>query len=174
MAGEIVNRVAKSSLKTINLERYFPKTDIRTFDLKNFLYKELILKEKDFRKALKEFDWEQYRDTVVCIYCSTDAIIPIWAYILVGTYVQPIAQTVFQGLPEDYIRQAMREHINSIDIHEYQDQRVVIKGCSQKPVPVSAYVDLASRLRPVAQSIMFGEACSTVPIFKRPRKIQKK
>ncbi len=175
MAKEIVNRVAKSSLKTINLERYFPKEKISEFDLKDYLFKELILKEKDFRAALKVHDWVQYQDRVLCVYCSADAIVPIWAYILVASYAEPYAHRVVHGYPQDYIRSAMYESIRTqIDPEDYRDERVIIKGCSQKPVPNSAYVDLVTKLRPVAQSIMFGEACSTVPIFKRPRKIAMK
>jgi len=169
----IVNRVANSGLITLNLENYFPEKAILTFDLKDYLFKELILKEKDFRAALKEHDWEQYQNKVICIYCSNDAIIPIWAYMLVTVYASPFAETIFQGNQSSYIQAAIDNALNKEDWTAFEGKRIVIKGCSNKPVPEASYVDLTKRLQPYAQSIMFGEPCSTVPIFKRPRKLNK-
>lgn len=163
----LVNRVANSSLKTINLEDYFPKTSIVGIDLKNYLFKELILREKDFRDALSEKNWEEYRDQFVHIFCSTDAIIPMWAYMLISTYLQPYTDLLFWGNEEQALGKYYSLTIHRIDLTPYTDQRVVIKGCSKHPVPASAFMDLTTRLRPLAKSIMFGEPCSTVPIFKQ-------
>ena len=165
----LVNRVANSKLKTINLEHFFPTEEITEFDLKNFLFKELILREKEFRAELKEIDWSRYADQTVVLYCSSDAIIPTWAYMLVSTYLTPYASNIFMGTKKDYIEAAYRDRLATIDYNEDRDELIVIKGGSQKPVPVSAYVELTTRLTPVARSIMYGEACSTVPIYKKPK-----
>lgn len=171
--AELVNRVANSGLITINLEDYFPQDEIVNFDLKDYLFKELILKEKDFRTSLKEHDWSQYEGKVLCVFCSTDAIIPIWAYMLVSAYAAEKSQQIFQGSKEQFIQHEMSKRIQQLDATVYEGKRIVIKGCSAKPVPNSAYLDLTAKLQPFAQSIMFGEPCSTVPIFKRPRTINK-
>lgn len=165
----LVNRVANSKLKTINLEHYFPTVDIIEFDIKNYLFKELILKEKDFRESLKEIDWSIYKNKAVALYCSTDAIIPTWAYMLVSSHLAPHTENVFPGTKNAFIEAEYRQELANIDYSQYQDELIVIKGCSQKPVPTSAYVDLTTRLTSVAKSIMYGEACSTVPIFKKQR-----
>lgn len=169
----LVNRVANSGLITLNLEDYFPTEDVVAFDLKDYLYMELILKEKDFREALKAHDWSQYDGKNVVVFCSTDAIIPVWAFMLVTVYAEPHANTVFQGTQEEYYKVAFQEALAAIDASQYDQKRIVIKGCSNKPVPPSAYVELTKKLRPYAQSIMYGEPCSTVPIFKKPRVVKK-
>ncbi len=174
MDKPLVNRVASSGLITINLEEFFPKEEVVVFDIKDYLFMELILKEKDFRDALKEHDWNQYNGKNLIVYCSTDAIVPVWAYMLVAAYAQPIANRVFQGDKESFYKVVFNEAINKIDATQYDQKRIVIKGCSNKPVPPSAYVELTQILRPFVQSIMYGEPCSTVPIFKRPRVIDKK
>ena len=166
----LINRVAASKLITINLEDFFPKEEIVIFDLKDYLFRELILKEKDFRKALKEFDWSQYAKKQVLITCSTNAIIPIWAYMLVTAYATPFAKNVFQGTKEEFYKKAFSDTLSQLDISQYENKLLVIKGCSGNPVPLSAYVELTRLLQPVAKSIMFGEPCSTVPIFKAPKK----
>jgi hypothetical protein len=166
----LVNKVAKSGLITINLEEYYPKNQIVTFDLKDYLYMELILKEKEFRTALKEHDWTQYQDKVLCVFCSTDAIIPTWAYMLVTTHAVPFAADIVQTTADNYLTLAYQKALSAIEGEEYTDKRIVIKGCSNKPVPIAAYVELTKKLRPFAKSIMFGEPCSTVPIYKKPRK----
>ena len=165
----LVNRVANSGIQTINLEAFFPKEEIVVFDLKDYLFMELILKEKDFRAALKEHDWQQYSDKILCVFCSTDAIIPTWAYMLVTSYATPYAVKVVQYNKDTFYQLAYHTALAKLDMTQYQDKRVVIKGCSNKPVPISAYVELTRLLRPVAKSIMYGEPCSTVPIFKKPR-----
>lgn len=167
----LVNRVAESGLITLNLEDFFPKGAIATFDLKDYLFMELILKEKDFREALKNHDWNQYQDKILLVYCSADAIIPVWAYMLVTAYATPYAKDIFQGDAENYYKTAFNKALMELDATKYNQERIVIKGCSDKPVPPSAYVELTRKLQPYAQSIMYGEPCSTVPIFKRPRKV---
>jgi protease II len=170
----LVNRVAQSGLVTINLENFYPDVEIVSFDMKDHLFMELILKEKDFRAALKSHNWEQYQGKTLLVYCSTDAIIPVWAFMLVTAYAEPYASEVFTGDEQAYLAAAFDKKLQGIEGSEYQDKRIVIKGCSDKEVPVSAYVKLTTMLRPYAQSIMYGEPCSTVPIFKRPRTIQKR
>jgi hypothetical protein len=174
MDKPLVNRVASSGLITINLEEFFPKEEVVVFDIKDYLFMELILKEKDFRDALKEHDWNQYEGKNLIVYCSTDAIVPVWAYMLVAAYAEPFAKRVFQGDEDTFYKVVFNEAISKIDAAQYEEKRIVVKGCSNKPVPPSAYVELTRVLRPFAQSIMYGEPCSTVPIFKRPRVIDKK
>ena len=169
----LVNRVANSGLITINLEEYFPKEKIVVFDLKDYLFKELILKEKDFRAALKEHDWSQYEGLNLLVICSTDAIIPVWAYLLVTGYAEPFAKEIFQGDADAFLKVAYEKALLDFDGAQYEGKRIIIKGCSNKPVPPAAYVMLTKKLRPFAQAIMYGEPCSTVPIFKRPRVLKK-
>lgn len=163
----LVNRVANSKLKTINLEDYFPDTEITGIDLKDYLFKGLILKEKEFRETLKETAWETYNGKFVHVFCSTDAIIPMWAYMLISTYLQPQTDTIYFGTLEQALSKYYTIQIDKMDWSIYEGLPVVIKGCSHHPVPPSAYMDLTTKLRPVARSIMFGEPCSTVPIFKK-------
>jgi hypothetical protein len=172
MEEQLVNRVANSGLITLNLEEFFPQGEVINFDLKDYLFKELILKEKDFRTALKEHDWSQYEGKILLVYCSTDAIIPVWAYMLVTAYATPHAADIFQGDAEAYYKAAFAKALADLDASQYDQQRIVIKGCSDKPVPAAAYMELTRKLQPYAQSIMYGEPCSTVPIFKRPRKVR--
>jgi len=170
----LVNRVANSGLVTINLEDFFPKGKVMIFDLKDYLYMELILKEKDFRAALKEHDWTKYEGVNLLVICSTDAIIPVWAYMLVAGHAEPFANEIFQGDEETFYKVAFEKALMNFDGAEHEGGRVIIKGCSNKPVPPAAYVMLTKKLRPFAQAIMYGEPCSTVPIFKRPRVLKKK
>lgn len=164
---EIVNKVAQSGLITINLEQYYPEGGVHPFDLKPFLFKELILKEKDFRADLAAHDWSAYDGKVVTVYCSSDAIIPQWAYMLVSVYLQPHATQIYFGDPSVALGKYYQQVVDGMDVSPYEGRRIVIKGCSDKPVPSDAYMALTSRLRPVALSIMYGEPCSTVPLFKR-------
>ena len=165
----LVNRVAESGLVTLNLEDFFPKEEIAVFDLKNYLFMELILKEKDFREACKNHDWTQYQGKHLVIDCTADAIIPVWAYMLVAAQAAPFAKEIFQGNAENFLKSYYAQKIANFDAPQYAGKRVVIQGCSDKPVPPAAYVSLTHKLQPFAQSIMYGEPCSTVPIFKRPR-----
>lgn len=169
----LVNRVANSGIITLNLEDYFPVEEIITFDIKDYLFKELILKEKDFRTALKEHDWDQYEGKILLVDCTADAIVPLWANMLITSYAAPVVKEIYYGKSEDYLSHHYNRVLSKIDMSVYDGARVVIKGCSSKPVPPGAYMALTEKLRPYAQSIMFGEPCSTVPIFKRPRKIKK-
>ncbi len=168
--NNLVNRVAASGLITFNLAEYFPEGEVVDFDLKDYLFMELILKEKDFRAALQVFDWKQFEGKNLMVFCSTDAIVPVWAYMLVTAYAEPFAKNIFQGSAEEFYKLAFQKALTALDASQYEGKRIVIKGCSDKPVPVAAYVELTRKLRPFAQSIMYGEPCSTVPIFKRARK----
>ena len=167
----LVNRVANSGLITINLEEYYPKQDIVTFDIKDYLWKEMILKEKDFRLALKEYDWSQYENKIVCVICSTDAIIPVWSYMLVSSLVAKHGGIPYGVDQETFLSIHYRGVIDKMDVNEYEGKRIVVKGCSDKAVPPSAYLDIQMKLTGVAQSVMYGEPCSTVPIYKQPRKL---
>jgi len=168
----LVNRVAASGIITLNLEDFFPTEEIVIFDLKDYLFMELILKEKDFRAALKVHDWTQYEGKNLCVFCSTDAIIPTWAYMLVVTYAAGIAKSIVQADKETFIKLHYQKALLELDNEQYSDKRIVIKGCSNHPVPTSAYMDLTKLLKPVAKSIMYGEPCSTVPIYKKPRVVK--
>ncbi len=163
----MVNRVASSGLVTIDLEEFFPSEDLAIFDLKDYLFMGLILKEKDFREALKVHDWTQYEGKNLVVFCSADAIIPTWAYMLVAACAAPFAADIFQGTADEFHKHVFQKKLAGLDASQYAGQRIVVKGCSNKPVPTSAYVDLTRKLQPLALSIMYGEPCSTVPIFKR-------
>lgn len=165
----LVNRVAASSLETINLEKFFPTEEIAIFDIKDYLFKELILKEKDFRAALKTHDWSQYHNKTLLVNCSTNAIIPIWSYMLVSAYAANHTDQIFQGTKEAYYQTAYSKALQATDWSIYEGKPVVIKGCSDKPVPPAAYMELTRLLQPIAKSIMYGEPCSTVPIYKKKK-----
>jgi hypothetical protein len=166
MAEEIINKISQSALITLDLEKYFPEEKIALFDLKPFLFMELILKEKDFRASLQTADWAQYKDQIVGVYCSTDAIIPLWAYMLVASYLEPVAKDVIQGDEQTVLRQILLKRIGAVDPLEFKDKRVVVKGCGEKSIGAFAYLEITRLLRPVVKSIMYGEPCSTVPIYK--------
>jgi Protein of unknown function (DUF2480) len=164
----IVNKVAESGIITLDLAPYIPIiTDMALFDLKPFLFKEMILKEKDYRAALQTHDWDQYQGKYVAITCSADAIVPVWAYMLAVSYLQPIAASLYYGTLEELEKLLVYQRLTAIDLSEYTDKRVVIKGCGDTHVPDAAYVIITDHLRPVAKSIMYGEPCSTVPIYKK-------
>lgn len=167
MEKEIVNRVARSKLITLDLEDFYPKGTRYALDLSQWLEEGLILREAHFRSALKSHRWETYRDACVAIHCSTDAIIPAWAYMLVGSYLKGIAGATVVGSPEELETVLFIEALENIDLEALRDRPVVIKGCSNLPVPLSAYVWASQRIQEVAKSVMFGEACSSVPIFKK-------
>jgi len=163
----IVNKVAESGLITFDLEAYFPKEEIKLFDLKDYLFMGLILKEKDFRAALPTIDWESYRDKNVGITCSADAIIPMWAYMLVASYLEPVAKNIVFG-NEDKVKEAVLiKQLQQVNGEDFADKRVVVKGCGEITIPEAAYVEITNKLRPFAKSIMYGEPCSTVPIYKK-------
>ena len=164
---EIINKVANSVLEVFDLEDYYP-TGIRTqIDISQWLLEGFLLKEKDFREALKNHNWKQYENHYVAINCSTDAIIPAWASILVTVYLSPFAKKVVMGKLNDIETAIYQEIIPTIDYTKYKDKPVILKGCSKKPVPESAYIMAIQKLQPLAKSIMYGEACSAVPLFKK-------
>jgi hypothetical protein len=167
MEEVFVNKVSESGLISFDLEEYYPKGEIKIFDLKEYLFMGLILKEKEFRAALLATDWEQYRDKFVAICCSADAIIPMWANMLVASNLQPFAKEIVFGDEKKLIESVLVKKINEIKGEEYLDKRVVIKGCGEVSIPESAYVEITNKLRPFAKSIMYGEPCSTVPIYKK-------
>jgi Protein of unknown function (DUF2480) len=164
---EIVNKVSQSGLVTFNLEDLYDQSPMVSIDLKDNLFQGLILREKDFRQFVKETDWEQYQDSNVALFCSADAVVPTWAYMLVSNRLAPFAANVFFGTPDQLQQHLIQQKIDAIDLEELRDQRIVVKGCSNFEVPIGAYVALTTKLSPVAKSIMYGEPCSTVPIYKR-------
>lgn len=169
----IVNKVAESGIITLDLAVYVPREeDIAAFDLKPFLFREMILKEKDYRTALQSHNWTQYAAKNVAVHCSTDAIIPVWAYMLAASYLQPVAAFVYMGSIDDLKKELLLRSIDAIDTNEYIDKRVVIKGCGDTPIPDSAYLAITQHLRPVVKSLMYGEPCSTVPVYKKQQAVK--
>ncbi len=166
MAKEIVNRVANSKLKTFDLEEIYPEGKRVVFDIKDWLYQELILKETDFRNFVENHNWSQYKNSFVAISCSADAIIPSWAFMLVASKITPFANKVVVGNLELLETVIYQELISFLDLKPFLNCPVIIKGCANKPIPNSAYSFLIEKLQPIAKSIMFGEACSTVPLYK--------
>ncbi|MGN6194271.1 MAG: DUF2480 family protein [Ginsengibacter sp.] len=167
MEDIIINKVAQSALITLDLEQFYPSEELVVFDLKKHLFMELILKEKEYREALKSLDWSVYENKNVAITCSADAIIPLWAYMLAVTYIEPFAKDIFFGTEKEVFNILFLKNLQQINPQEFEGKRVVVKGCGDKKIPETAYVEIAKILRPVAKSIMYGEPCSTVPIFKR-------
>jgi hypothetical protein len=163
----IPNKVANSKLITLSFEDFYPKGERRELDIAPWLFEGVMLREKDFREHLKQHDWSQYKDAFVAVYCSADAIIPQWAYMLLGTYLQGVATKWVYGNREVLEGQLMENVFHSFDFSAYRDERIILKGCSDLPIPPHAYLSFAAHLAPYAKSIMFGEACSTVPIFKK-------
>lgn len=166
---EIVNRVATSSLVTLDLEAYYHLGERVLFDIKPMLYRELILKEKEFRQFLKEHDWSIYQGKNVAVTCTADAIVPTWAFMLVALQLDQYANMIVYGGLEELESRLFQEALSRINVDDFRDGKVVIKGCSKYPVPNYAYVEIARKLRPVVASLMFGEACSTVPLYKKPK-----
>ncbi|TXG36909.1 DUF2480 family protein [Seonamhaeicola maritimus] len=166
MPNEIINRVANSKLVTLDLEDFYPEGNRIVFDIKDWLFEGFVLREKDFRTQVSEFDWSKYQDNYIALTCSTDAIIPGWAYMLLTVQLQPYAKKVVVGDLEILEASIYHDIINNLSIDEFQDKPIIIKGCSNKPVPQNAYIMLTNKLKPVAKSIMYGEACSSVPLYK--------
>ncbi len=167
MSEEIINRVANSKLVTFDLEDFYPKGERILFDISQWLMEGIVLREKDFRENAKSHDWSRYAGCYVALHCSTDAIVPGWAYILLSLHLAPFANKVTVGSLEDLESILYAEILQNMDFSEYADKPVIIKGCAHKPIPGNAYVLLAQKLQPLAKSIMYGEACSSVPLFKR-------
>ena len=170
MSDTLVNKIANSGLITLRPEEWVHDITPAVIDLKNFLFMELILKEQDFREMMKTHDWAQYQGKPICVFCSVDAIIPSWAFMLIATHAIPFTQDIFFGTPEQWISQRLLRHVDELDITPYIDQRVIIKGCSDGVViGPEIYMALTNKLVPVVKSLMFGEPCSTVPVYKRPK-----
>ncbi len=167
MNEPIINKVAESGLVTLDLETYFPKGETAVFDLKDHLFMGMILKEKDFREALKKLDWSIYQDKNVAVTCSQDAVIPVWAWMLVVSYLQPVANEVVMGDEKELHKRVYLKNLAMIDTKEFEDKKVVIKGCGETPIDDFVYMEITKLLRPVVKSIMYGEPCSTVPVFKK-------
>ncbi|QJB34442.1 DUF2480 family protein [Chitinophaga oryzae] len=164
---EIVNKVAQSGLETIDLEQFYPKGETVIFDMKDYLFMGMILKEKDFRTAMQSHDWEQYRGKNVGLVCTADAVVPLWAYMLVMTNLEPVAAYAAFGDAEFIYKTLYLKNLSSLDVAAFTDKRIVIKGCGDKRVGEVAYAEVTRLLRPVAKSIMYGEPCSSVPVYKK-------
>ena len=167
MSDVIKNKVAESGIITIDLEHYFSQTEIVEFDIKDYLFMGMILKEKDFRQSLKELELEKFKEKIVAVTCSADAIIPHWAYMLITSTLEPVSKTIVMGNKEQASIKVMIKNIQQINREAFIDKRVVVKGCGENPIPEEAYLEITNQLRPVVKSIMFGEPCSTVPIYKK-------
>ncbi|MFM1962920.1 MAG: hypothetical protein RLZZ172_1765 [Bacteroidota bacterium] len=164
---EIRNKVAESGLITLDPEKYYPVKEPLTFDLKDFLFREMLLREKDFRESIEQHNWSQYQDAHVAVFCSSEAIIPLWAYMLVSSKLMGIAGKITVGSVGEAIKSDFLERIRNIDRQAFADKRVIIKGCGEKEIQPYVYEAFASHLLPVVKSLMYGEPCSTVPIYKR-------
>jgi len=169
MAEKIVNRVVNSGLVTLNLEELYPNGKRLVYDIKENLWQGIALREKEFRAFVKEHDWSRYKDSFVALHCSVDAIVPTWAYMLLTIQLQPFAKKIVFGNLEHLENILFEDALSKLEMKEYQDVRIVIKGCSDVEVPPSAYVRLTEKLMPYAKAIMYGEPCSTVPLWKKPK-----
>lgn len=167
MAEEIINRVAQSKLMVIDLEDYYPDGERIAFDIKDWLYEGLVLREKEFRTFVKDYDWSKHQNQFVALTCSSNAIVPAWAYMLLSLQLQPHAIKTIIGDLEALETSIFQEIINTLDVTPFLNKPIIIKGCSNKPVPTNANIMLADKLKPVVSSIMYGEACSSVPLYKR-------
>ena len=169
LSEPIINRVAQSSLVTFNLEDYYPEGERMVYDLKDNLFQEMILREREFRAFVKEHDWAQYQGKYVALTCSADAIVPVWAYMLLATKLEPYARRVIFGTQDTLEAVLFQEALQQVDITQFQDAKVVVKGCGNRAISPFAYTEITRLLRPVAASIMYGEPCSTVPLYKKPK-----
>ena len=167
----IVNRVAQSGLITLDLEEYFPKAEeIVGVDLKDFLFKGLILREADFRETVKNTDWKKFENKYVVLHCSADAIIPMWAYMVLSAELTPYAKDIASSSIDHAAEIFLYRNLAKLNAEDFKDARVVVKGCGDRQIPEAAYVQIAAQLTKVAKSVMFGEACSAVPVFKKTGK----
>lgn len=168
MSEPFKNKVAESGLVTIDLETWYPKGETAVFDMKDYLFMGMIVKEKEFREALKNIDWQIFTNKNVALTCSADAIIPVWAYMLVTSYLQPVAAEIVMGDEKELHKSLFLKNLSAINVNDYTDKRIVIKGCGDTPVADYVYIEITKLLRPVVKSIMYGEPCSTVPVYKKP------
>jgi len=167
MTDQIVNRVEKSGIVDVNLSDYYPEGERVVYDIKDDLYEGLLLKEKDFREHINNTDWSEYKDKFVAITCTADAIVPTWAYMLLTSKIEPHAKMTIWGDLETLETILFRSELKQLNLDEFKGKPVVIKGCGEHPVPTSAFVEFTNLIRPLAKSIMYGEPCSTVPIYKQ-------
>ena len=167
MNEPFINKVAESGWITLDLEKWYPGGEAAVFDMKDYLFMGMILKEKDFREALKQMDWSVYEGKNVAVTCSADAVIPVWAYMLVAAYLQPVAKEIVMGDEKELHKALFLKNLSSINLEEYTDKRVVIKGCGETPIADYVYMEITKILRSVVKSIMYGEPCSTVPVYKK-------
>jgi fructose-1-phosphate kinase PfkB-like protein len=167
MSVEIINRVANSALITIDLTDYAPKETIAILDVKDFLFEGIILKEKEFRNTLKEFDFSFYTDKIVALYCSSDAIVPMWAFMLLTSYLNNSASKIHFGTKEEVFQKIFSDNIDAIDATEFENKKVIVKGCGRVPLTETLYIAITKKLQNTVSSLMFGEACSAVPVFKK-------
>lgn len=171
MSEVFKNKVTESGIITLDLGDYYPKEEVVLFDMKDYLFMGLILKEKDFRDSLKILDTGIYQGKIAAVTCSADAVIPMWAYMLVATLLQPVAKEIVFADETAAKTKLLLKNISAIQVNDFTDTRVVIKGCGEVPIPEEAYIEITKMLRPVAKSIMYGEPCSTVPVFKKERSL---
>ena len=169
MSKEIVNRVANSKLITIDLSDYAPKENILIFDVKDLLFEGIILKEKDFRSSLKEFDFSKYKGHTVALYCSSEAVIPMWAYMLISSYLTPVCSSLCFGTKEEVFQNILLKNILDINSEKFKEKKVIIKGCGNIPLSESLFVAITQKLQKSVSSLMFGEACSAVPVYKKKK-----
>ena len=167
MENEIVNRVANSALVTIDLEDFYPEGNRVILDISQWLFEGIVLREKDFRNNIKNHNWSQYQDCYLALTCSTDAIVPGWAYMLISIELVPFARKAVVGSLETLESILFSEVINTLYLSDFKNKSVIVKGCAHKPIPQNAFVLLSQKLQPIAKSIMYGEACSSVPLFKK-------
>lgn len=163
----IVNKVAESGLITLDLERFYPTEEVVEVDIKDFLFMEMLLKEKEFREQLDQVEWGVYKNKIVAVFCSTDAIIPMWAYMLVSTKLTPHAKEIILGNKKETTEKAVEKNIQQMDVEPFREKRVVVKGCGDIKISPSAYLTISNKLLPVVKSLMYGEPCSTVPVYKK-------
>ena len=166
---ELINRVAASAIVSLNMEEFYPQEERMVFDLANYLEQGLVLREKEFRAALKSLDWNSYQGKWVAVSCSADAIVPTWAFMLVCTYLEGLAKGYCVGDLEALEQYIVEETLSKLPLESYKDRSVVIKGCSKVAIPLFAYGRLVSILQREAKSLMFGEPCSTVPLYKKAK-----
>lgn len=167
MEDLIINRVAQSNILTFNLEDFYPQNSIVELDIKPFLYMGLILKEKEFREMVKNYDWKKFENQIVCLYCSEDAIIPTWAYMIISTALSEVNAVAYFGKKDNYLEAHYHKILNELNYENFKDRNVVIKGCGEKHVPCSAYVIASQKLSDYVKKLFYGEPCSTVPIWKK-------
>ena len=167
MAGEIINRVSNSQLITIDLTDYAPKVSVKELDIKDFLFQGIVLKEKEFRVNLKEFDFSNYTNKTVALNCSADAIVPMWAFMLITSYLNSVNADIHFGIKEDVFQQIFTANINAINASKFEGKKVIVKGCGEILLTEALYIAITKKLQNTVSSLMFGEACSAVPVFKK-------